>query len=125
MNGERFFANENPREYTAGDVNKYNEEILTPRGLMGEYVMLGMRMNEGISAAEFEQRFGKGIPDEFMRLFEKYERLGFIEKSEGRIYFNDKGRDVSNYILCDFVWFVLNGKGGYVYLLNIYIGKTF
>lgn len=66
---------------------------------LGEYVMLRMRLNEGVDTDAFAARFGVS----FERLFGKYLALysenGFMKK-EGRHWcFTPKGMYVSNYIL--------------------------
>ena len=66
---------------------------------LGEYVMLRLRLTEGVDEDAFAERFGLS----FERMFGKYLRLytenGFMEKN-GRFYrFTPKGMFVSNYIL--------------------------
>lgn len=72
---------------------------ISERERLGEYVMLRLRLNEGLSTADFAQRFGR----DFERMYGKYLRVyldnGFMQKRDGRYSFTTKGRYVSNYIL--------------------------
>ncbi len=80
------------------DLLSENYEI-RPSERLGEYVMLKMRLSEGVDTDAFLARFGVS----FEKLFGKYLRLygegGFMEKA-GRCWrFTTKGMYVSNYIL--------------------------
>ncbi len=101
--GRRFYQNKSVSEYTDGDIKRYIDEEPTESELMGEYVMLGMRMSAGISEAEFSKRFNRPMPEQFSAALNKYAGQGFIRYKDGRWSFTDKGIDVSNYILCDFI----------------------
>ena len=63
---------------------------------------MGMRMNIGINIYEFKRRFGISIQDKYVEILDKFKNGGFIEMADGCIRFTDKGRDVSNSILCEF-----------------------
>ena len=62
-----------------------------------EYVMLRLRLCDGIDACEFERTFGVSL---FQRYdLSQYIKGGYIALSEGRVAFTPKGFFVSNYIL--------------------------
>ncbi len=70
---------------------------------MSEFVFLGLRCERGISLAEFEARFDAPLESVFGDAVAKYVKLGFLEISDGRMKFTDKGFFVSNIILADFI----------------------
>jgi len=85
------------KEYQTGE-----RTILTREDEISEFIIMGMRMNRGIGEAEFSEKFGINIWDRYGAELEKFSRGGFILCADGRISFTDKGRDVSNSILCEF-----------------------
>ena len=85
------------KEYQTGE-----RTILTREDEISEFIIMGMRMNRGIGEAEFADKFGINIWDRYGAELEKFCRGGFILCADGRISFTDKGRDVSNSILCEF-----------------------
>ena len=60
-------------------------------------------MTAGISITDFKQRFKKDIFDVYAEPINKYVGLGYMEEQGDRIRLSDKGLDVSNYILADFL----------------------
>jgi oxygen-independent coproporphyrinogen-3 oxidase len=77
---------------------------------MEEYMFLGLRMTEGISAEDFDRRFGpagEGMSSIFSELYgavvRKYIGMGLMEMADGRIRLTDRGIDVSNVVLADFL----------------------
>lgn len=72
---------------------------LTPRERIGEYIMLKLRLTEGISAMEFEDRFGMNFDAVYGRRLQIYIDNGFMTYNGDRYAFTPKGMYVSNYIL--------------------------
>ena len=79
------------------------KELLNDFDKMSEFVFLGLRLKEGISEKEFENRFKLNIDEVFGEQIEKYRKMGFLIREKGIIRFSDKGFFVSNTILSDFV----------------------
>ena len=71
---------------------KENERI-------GEYVMLRMRLSEGVDTEFFAATFGIDFERLFGKYLEKYEKNGFVRKKDRSWSFTPKGMYVSNYIL--------------------------
>lgn len=76
------------------------EYDLTLEEKMDEYVMLRLRLSDGVSPKEFEERFGVSFESRYKKL-EMYEKNGYIVKKCGNFAFTPKGFFVSNYILSD------------------------
>jgi oxygen-independent coproporphyrinogen-3 oxidase len=78
-------------------------EVLTRRDLIGEYMMLHLRLTDGFAEADFEQRFGGSCDDLFGDIIDKYCRMELMERSDGRIRLTEAGLDVANTIMADFI----------------------
>lgn len=85
-----------------------------PSERVGEYVMLRMRLKEGLDTAVFAERFGM----DFERMYGKYLKLytqnGFMNHVGTRYCFTLKGMYVSNYILSAMLDFDSNLAQGIV-----------
>ena len=73
---------------------------LTMEEKMDEYVMLCMRLSDGVSIEEFEARFGESFKNRYKKL-EMYVKNGYVTEKNGTFAFTPKGFFVSNYILSD------------------------
>jgi oxygen-independent coproporphyrinogen-3 oxidase len=70
---------------------------------MEEFMFLGLRMMSGVSEEEFLSTFGKNIRDIYGEVLDKWLGLGMIIYENGHYLLSDKGIDVSNVILADFI----------------------
>ncbi len=83
------------------------DELYTvaPAERIGEYIMLRLRLTGGISAAEFEARFGMNFDAVYGRRLQIYIDNGFMTYNGDRYAFTPKGMYVSNYILSNILDF--------------------
>lgn len=72
---------------------------LSPNERVGEYIMLKLRLAEGISSMEFSARFGLNFDALYGRRLQIYIDNGFMRYDGDRYSFTPKGMYVSNYIL--------------------------
>lgn len=79
------------------------EEILDREAQMSEFFILGLRMCKGISKSEFTKRFGVKIEDVFGSVIAKHIEAGLLEDDEDNIRCTEKGLDLNNAVLCDFM----------------------
>jgi len=70
---------------------------------MEEFLFLGLRMTEGVSASAFAEQFGKTVEEEYGDVLEKYAGTGLLARRGDRIFLTPEGLDVSNVILSDFL----------------------
>ena len=70
---------------------------------MEEFMFLGLRMTGGVSKAEFQKRFSTGIETIYGKVLEKYEKNGLLTEKGDRIFLTDKGIDVSNVVMAEFL----------------------
>ena len=82
----------------------YSEkDILTPEEQCAEFMFMGLRMNQGVSAEEFYKRFGITPDEKYGEIIEKHIQNGLLVKEENCIRLTDKGRDVCNFVMADFL----------------------
>ncbi len=92
------------RFHYARSMQAFCNDLLTDDGSGGdseEYIMLALRLCEGLVFADYEQRFQKPLPAELHRKIEKYVKLGLMEADGQHACFTPKGFLVSNTILAD------------------------
>lgn len=83
-----------------------------PSERVGEYVMLRMRLKEGLDSAEFAERFGMDFERMYGRYLKLYVQNGFMHHTGTRYAFTLKGMYVSNYILSAMLEFDSNLAAG-------------
>ena len=64
-------------------------------------IILGLRLMGGVSIEEFRARFGVAPDDAFGAAIAKHERLGLLERAEGRLRLTDRGLLLSNEVFVD------------------------
>ena len=107
VNNVRYLNTDNRKDYvqTNGDITKIrieeNEILINEQ--MEEYMFLGLRKVKGISIKEFERIFEKNVYDEYGEVINKHLENGLLEIKENRIFLTDKGLDVSNFVMSDFL----------------------
>ena len=70
---------------------------------MEEFMFLGLRMNEGVTRAAFEQSFGVPIEAVYLETLRKLKEQGLLQMVAGRIALTDKGMDLANYVMAKFL----------------------
>lgn len=107
MNETRFSNTVDWKEYleNSGSPHIIRKDVqkLTPEDAMEEYMILGLRMCEGVSADEFERTFGRRLSEIYGDVIEKYTRLDLLQKRGNNLSFTRRGISVSNTILADFL----------------------
>jgi oxygen-independent coproporphyrinogen-3 oxidase len=68
-----------------------------------EFIMLALRLKEGISLPEFEGKFGKNILESKKDIIRKYVDAGLMQLSDNRLSLTERGFYVSNSIICEFI----------------------
>lgn len=105
----RFRNGDSLEAYLSDPLGQQEErQELTTEEQMEEFMFLGLRMTEGISLCEFQDTFGNEIEDIYGTVIEKNLRLGLLqysqgEKEEKRLALTEKGLDVSNAVMAQFL----------------------
>ena len=87
----------------AADIWPVASEALSRTAQMEEFMFLGLRMTDGIHRQEFVDAFGIEIEGVYGDVLHSLQNEGLLRKQEGRIALTDKGIDVSNYALAQFL----------------------
>jgi len=78
-------------------------EVLNMEDKMSEFMFLGLRMIKGVSKKEFFKRFGKDMEEIFGDIIALHNRNGLLTDKGEYIALTEKGIDVSNYVMSDFI----------------------
>ena len=80
-------------------------EEISGRAQMGEYVMLRLRLREGIALGEFRRRYGCDFLEMYGSKLDFYLKRGYMRCRGDNIFLTPAGMFVSNYILSDILSF--------------------
>ena len=107
IKGERFCNESDLKTYLdrcSDEENLRQElEILSLQEKMEEFMFLGLRMMDGVSGSEFVGRFGQNMWNVYKDVIEKLAEQGLLEIKSPSIRLTEKGIDVSNYVLSQFL----------------------
>lgn len=78
-------------------------ERIDEKAAMEEFMFLGLRKTRGVSRREFYNEFGKDIDSIYGDVLKKYEMSGLMAQTGTDIYLTDRGIDVSNRVMADFL----------------------
>ena len=78
-------------------------EHLSRKDEESEFMILGLRMTEGVLENDFEERFKTPIDSVFGDVIQKHVLDGLLVRTDGRIRLTGYGLDVVDYCLCDFM----------------------
>ncbi len=95
----------NIQRYIESCADKTDVEELSMDSQMEEFMFLGLRLVEGVDTSEFKRLFGRNIADVYCDVITKYKELELLEYSKdgARLKLTDKGLDVSNTVMADFL----------------------
>ena len=84
---------------------KEDVSILTKENMMEEFMFLGLRKCEGVSCNEFEVRFGISLRSIYGDVIDRFlkNKLLAEDNNSGRIYLTERGMDLSNYVMSEFM----------------------
>lgn len=103
----RFRNTDSMEEYLKDSGNlpkiRREEEKLSVSDRQSEYMILGLRLTEGISLAGFRETFGTDVRKVWPGVLEKYKGYGLLEEAAGRLKFTGEGISLSNVVLAEFL----------------------
>ncbi len=96
---------ENASEASGQDLSRLRteEELVTRERAMEEFMFLGLRLTAGVQEAEFLRRFGSSVEEVYGQAVSRMEEQGLMEREGGRLRLTERGNDVSNYVLSEFL----------------------
>lgn len=68
-----------------------------------EYLIMGLRLNQGIQLADFTRRFGQGIETWYQQELDTLSKQGLLKFTDGRMALTAKALPISNLVLEKFV----------------------
>lgn len=87
------------RRWTWGE----EPEMLSREDEMEEYMFLGLRKMEGVSKSGFEKQFGTEIENVYKKVLADMEGKQLLERKGDFIRLTERGIDVSNYVMSEFL----------------------
>lgn len=103
LENERFHNTTDLTDYLGGDYLAYEQEKLDKKSQMEEFMFLGLRMTDGISTECFRQTFGLTGELVYGPVLEQQIADQLLRKEDGRIFLTERGLDVSNYVMAQFL----------------------
>lgn len=77
--------------------------VNTKEDEMEEFMFMGLRKTQGISEEKFYRRFGVNVENVYGTVINKHIAEGLLIKNSGKIYLSNKGIELSNYVMSDFI----------------------
>lgn len=107
INGKRIKNISSVEEYinSINEKGEAVEEIInnSKNDNMEEFMFMGLRKINGIDKNEFKNRFSMNINDVYGEILNKYIDEGLLIRESGRIFLSEKGIEISNIIMADFL----------------------
>ncbi|ELC8423477.1 oxygen-independent coproporphyrinogen III oxidase [Clostridium perfringens] len=107
INGKRIKNISSVEEYinSINEKGEAVEEIInnSKNDNMEEFMFMGLRKINGIDENEFKNRFSMNINDVYGEILYKYIGEGLLIRESGRIFLSEKGIEISNIIMADFL----------------------
>ena len=103
MNGTRFGQSGDMDGFLAGaDITEFSE-ALTLEDRKAEFIMLGLRLSDGVDEAEFFSRFGEDFWHTYGDVCISFIEKGLMAREGGRVYLTEAGFPVSNAIISELI----------------------
>ena len=83
------------------DAYYFETEALSDAEFAEEYIMMCLRLSDGLSTIEYEKIFSSSLPQKYLDRMIPYIKSGHIICNDNRYSLSDTGMYVSNYILSD------------------------
>lgn len=107
INGKRIKNISSVEEYinSINEKGEAVEEIInnSKNDNMEEFMFMGLRKINGIDENEFKKRFSMNINDVYGEILNKYIDEGLLIRDSGRIFLSEKGIEIPNIIMADFL----------------------
>ncbi len=101
--GERFFNTSDVERYIASPLLHFSECAESDTERLCEYIMLALRLREGISLPDFEARFGVSFTAGRMPKLMRFCELGLMTLTDDRVALTERGFYLSNSLLSEII----------------------
>lgn len=99
----RFRNTADLKQYSQGIFKKEEREVLSVQEQMEETMFLGLRMKDGVSMETFEKVFHTPFSAVYGKTVLDLKNEGLVQTEEERLFLTEKGFDLSNYTLAQFL----------------------
>ena len=91
--------------YSINEMGEAIEDLINISKIdnMEEFMFMGLRKINGIDENEFKNRFSMNINNVYGEIINKYIDEGLLIRESGRIFLSEKGIEISNIIMADFL----------------------
>ena len=103
MDGVRFGNSRDLDAFLRGENIVEFSDVLTQADQEAEYIMLALRLSDGIDETEFSRRFGHDFWHTYGNRCIPFITGGFMVRRDGRVYLSEEGFPVSNVILAELI----------------------
>ena len=71
--------------------------------LQSEFMFMGLRMTEGVSATTFKKRFGVSLQSVYGKQIEILLKQNLLQQKQDHYFLTEQGIDLSNTVFCYFL----------------------
>lgn len=88
-----------------GNIHLLTEDVehLTISQQQSEFMFMGLRMTEGISAIDFQKRFSVSLDSVYGKQIHFLMEQNLIQQKQHRYFLTHRGIDLSNTVFCEFL----------------------
>lgn len=105
MRETRFKNGDSLEEYLKDSLAvREDVEKLSAEAQMEEFMFLGLRLMEGVSCREFADKFGRDMDTVYGQVIARNVKDGLLRQEEGHLLLTERGIDVSNYVMSQFLF---------------------
>ena len=95
LNGKRFYYPRDLKAFIKGNAPLPDGE----GGGKQEYIMLGLRLKDGINTSQYSQKFGEELSNKFYQTVSLFEKKGLLKQTNENIYLTNSGMLLSNTVI--------------------------
>jgi len=99
LDGKRTYYERDINSFMNGDKPIFESE----GGSSEEYIMLRLRLLDGLKLCDYKSLFGEEFPNEKIRIAQKYEKMGLMTVTQSGISLTERGFLVSNSIISSLI----------------------
>lgn len=99
----RFHNTSDLKGYLCGDFNPCERETLKKSAQMEEFMFLGLRLTAGVREADFYRAFAMTMESVYGDVLKKQQQEGLIRHEYGVVALTQRGLDVSNYAMSEYL----------------------
>lgn len=96
VNGKRFFYPRSIKDFLSGNIKAIDDGV---GGTIDEYLMLNLRLCEGLNNSKFKSRFGFNLPEIYFKRAKQFQKYGLTFVDNENIRLTPKGFLISNELI--------------------------